>query len=160
MNTNETANTNLTPAAQPQPNIYSPENFAKKIIWVQQKLNAPKDKYNSFGKYAYRSAEGILQAVKPLLEKAGLFLTISDSIELIGDHTYIKATARVTDGINNLEVTGYARESYEKKGMDDSQMTGTTSSYARKYALNGLFAIDDAKDADTDEYHRQNNRTA
>lgn len=136
-------------------NKYTPENFATKIIWIQKNLNAPKDKYNSFGKYSYRSAEGIMQAVKPLLAKAGLFLTISDEIVLLGDHTYIKATARVSDGINSLETNGYARESYEKKGMDDSQMTGTTSSYARKYALNGLFAIDDAKDADTDEYHRQ-----
>lgn len=136
-------------------NKYTQENFAAKIIWVQKNLNAPKDKYNSFGKYSYRSAEGIMQAVKPLLAKAGLFLTVSDEIVLLGDHTYIKATARVSDGINSLETNGYARESYEKKGMDDSQMTGTTSSYARKYALNGLFAIDDAKDADTDEYHRQ-----
>ncbi|EGQ7432217.1 ERF family protein, partial [Enterococcus faecalis] len=110
---------------------------------------------NSFGKYKYRSAEDILNAVKPLNAEQGLLLTLSDEPLLIGDWHYIKATATITDGIIKESFTAYARESLTKKGMDDSQITGTASSYARKYALNGLYLIDDTKDADTDEYKKQ-----
>lgn len=129
----------------------------EKLLAVQAELKAPKGQTNSFGKYKYRSCEDILESVKPLLKKYNATLVISDSLELIGERYYIKATATFqdveTDG--TIENTAYARESAEKKGMDDSQVTGATSSYARKYALNGLFLIDDTKDADTDEYRNQ-----
>ena len=130
----------------------------EKLITVQKKLVAPKSNYNNFGKYKYRSAEDILEAVKPLNAENGLLLTMSDEPLLIGDWHYIKATASITDGKDTHEVTAYARESQTKKGMDDSQITGTASSYARKYALNGLYLIDDTKDADTDEYRNQGNK--
>lgn len=123
--------------------------FIEKIVAIQSELIAPKGQYNSFGKYNYRSCEDILEGVKPLLAKHGLVLTIQDSIDLIGDRFYVKATATITDGKEQLSTSAYARESLDKKGMDASQVTGATSSYARKYALNGLLAIDDAKDADT-----------
>lgn len=124
----------------------------KELIAIQSELKAPKGNYNSFGKYKYRSAEDILEAVKPLCHKNGCLLTLSDSVEQVGERFYIKATARITNGTDTLEVSAYAREEETKKGMDESQITGTASSYARKYALNGLFCIDDTKDADTDEY--------
>lgn len=133
-------------------------NLITKLLNVQKELKAPKGQYNSFGKYKYRSAEDILNAVKPLNAENGLLLTIKDDIELIGDRYYIKATAKITDGTDTHEVTAYARESLNKKGMDESQITGTASSYARKYALNGLYLIDDTKDADTDEYAQQANK--
>lgn len=123
--------------------------FIEKIVTIQSELKAPKGQYNSFGKYNYRSCEDILEGVKPLLAKHGLVLTIQDSIDLIGDRFYVKATATITDGKEQLSTSAYARESLDKKGMDASQVTGATSSYARKYALNGLLAIDDTKDADT-----------
>lgn len=123
--------------------------FIEKIVAIQSELKAPKGQYNSFGKYKYRSCEDILEGVKPLLAKHGLVLTIQDSIDLIGDRFYVKATATITDGKEQLSTSAYARESLDKKGMDASQVTGATSSYARKYALNGLLAIDDTKDADT-----------
>lgn len=123
--------------------------FIEKIVAIQSELKAPKGQYNSFGKYNYRSCEDILEGVKPLLAKHGLVLTIQDGIELIGDRYYVKATATITDGKENVSTSAYARESLDKKGMDASQVTGATSSYARKYALNGLLAIDDTKDADT-----------
>lgn len=132
--------------------LYSPTNFNTKLSWIQATLKAPKDKHNSFGNYDYRSAEGILNALKPLLYKSKLTLTLSDDIVSVGNSVYIKATATLTDGINKVSNTAFARECFDKKGMDPSQMTGTASSYARKYALNGMFAIDDTKDADTDEY--------
>ncbi|MDB9726466.1 ERF family protein [Flavobacteriaceae bacterium] len=121
------------------------------IINIQQKLKAKKGQRNAFGNYNYRSAEDILESVKPLLAEAEMYLTISDSLEYIGDRYYIKATAVVRSADNHFvaEATGYARESESRKGMDVSQITGATSSYARKYALNGLFAIDDGKDADS-----------
>lgn len=122
--------------------------FIEKIVAIQSELKAPKGQYNSFGKYNYRSCEDILEGVKPLLTKHGLVLTIQDSIDLIGDRFYVKATATITDGKEQLSTSAYARESLDKKGMDASQVTGATSSYARKYALNGLLAIDDTKDAD------------
>lgn len=129
----------------------------EKLMNIQNELKAPKGQRNSFGNYNYRSCEDILEAVKPLLAKHQAALTISDSIELIGTRFYVKATAKLVDVVDGtmIENTAYARESESKKGMDDSQLTGATSSYARKYCLNGLFAIDDAKDADTNEYHEQ-----
>lgn len=114
---------------------------------IQKELKAPKGQYNSFGKYNYRSCEDILEAVKPLLGEC--ILTISDKVVLIGDRYYIEATATLANSNNDfIKNTAYAREEAEKKGMDGSQITGTASSYARKYALNGLFCIDDMKDAD------------
>lgn len=123
--------------------------FIEKIVAIQSELKAPKGQYNSFGKYNYRSCEDILEGVKPLLAKHGLVLTIQDDIELIGDRYYVKAITTITDGKESISTSAYARESLDKKGMDASQVTGATSSYARKYALNGLLAIDDTKDADT-----------
>lgn len=129
----------------------------KKLKEIQSELKAPKGQYNSFGKYKYRSCEDILEAVKPVLAKHGCSLTISDSIELIGDRYYVCATATLLDADSNNEisVSAYARESLDKKGMDSSQVTGAASSYARKYALNGLFCIDDTKDMDLDEARNQ-----
>lgn len=129
--------------------------FYERLASIQEHLNAPKNQYNSFGKYKYRSCEDILEGVKPLLK--GLFLSISDEIVLIGDRYYVKATATITDGENKHTATAMAREEESKKGMDSAQVTGATSSYARKYCLNGLFGIDDAKDADTDEHKHQQN---
>lgn len=123
--------------------------FQEKVVAVQSELKAPKGQYNLFGKYNYRSCEDILEGVKPLLNKYGLYLTINDAVELIGDRYYIKATATLFDGDNCISTSAYARESLDKKGMDSSQVTGATSSYARKYALNGLLCIDDTKDADS-----------
>ena len=124
---------------------------------VQRDLKAPKAQQNTFGKYKYRSAEDILEAVKPLLNDNGLILTLDDDVVVVGDRFYIKVTATVIDSVtgDNIITHALAREPLVKKGMDDSQITGTASSYARKYALNGLFAIDDTKDADTDEYTAQ-----
>lgn len=124
---------------------------------VQAELKAPKSQYNSFGKYNYRSCEDILAAAKPICIKHGLILTLSDEIIAVNDRVYVKATATVCDIENGDETstTAFAREASEKKGQDESQITGTASSYARKYALNGLFAIDDTKDADTDAFHKQ-----
>ena len=128
----------------------------EKLLIVQNELKAPKDKRNNFGGYNYRSCEGILEAVKPLLQAQGLMLTLKDEVVNIGDRYYVRATALLDDISSNGEiaVTALAREEEAKKGMDASQITGTASSYARKYALNGLFLIDDTKDADTDEFHR------
>lgn len=116
---------------------------------IQHKLKAPKGQYNSFGKYNYRSCEDILEGVKPLLKEHNLALLIDDEIVQIGERYYVKATAKITDGREILSATAYAREPDTKKGMDESQITGATSSYARKYALNALLCIDDTKDADT-----------
>lgn len=126
-------------------------NVYEKLMEVQQTLNAPKNQYNSFGKYNYRSCEDILEGLKPCLKKVKACVQIMDSIEMIGERIYVKATAIFYDAESGESVmnTAFARESSEKKGMDDSQVTGATSSYARKYALNGLFCIDDVKDADT-----------
>lgn len=132
----------------------------EKLSKIQEELKAPKGQYNSFGKYKYRSCEDILEAVKPLLVKNKLSMQISDELMQIGDRYYVKASATLLDIEDNSTMTNtaYAREEEEKKGMDGSQITGTASSYARKYALNGLFLIDDTKDADTDEYQEQNNK--
>ena len=124
----------------------------EKLIKIQSELKAPKNQNNTFGKYKYRSCEDILEAVKPLLSREGLLLTLTDTIEQIGNRFYVKAKVTLTDGTETVENTAYAREEETKKGMDGPQVTGTSSSYARKYALNGLFCIDDTKDADTDEY--------
>lgn len=124
-----------------------------KLLEVQTKLKAIKGQYNSFGKYNYRSCEDILEAVKPLLKEQKLLLTLEDKVEEISGRFYIVAIATIRDleSDTNLSVTARAREEDTKKGMDSSQVTGATSSYARKYALNGLFLIDDNKDADTNE---------
>ncbi|ECI2856301.1 recombinase [Salmonella enterica subsp. enterica] len=131
------------------------KEFYARLAEIQEHLNAPKNQYNSFGKYKYRSCEDILEGVKPLLK--GLFLSISDEIVLIGDRYYVKSTATITDGENSHSASAIAREEENKKGMDAAQVTGATSSYARKYCLNGLFGIDDSKDADTDEHKQQQN---
>ena len=132
------------------------------LMAVQRDLKAPKGQRNSFGKYNYRSAEDILEAVKPLLNANGLVLLLNDTVEQFGDRHYIKATARLIDIAtgDSIENTAYAREPITKKGMDEPQITGTCSSYARKYALNGLFAIDDTKDPDTDEYRNESQNRA
>lgn len=132
------------------------------LMAVQAELKAPKGQYNQFGKYDYRSAEDIIEAVKPLLKDNGLFLNMSDEVVLVGDRYYIKATVKVVDVVTgeSVQTSALAREAAQKKGMDESQVTGTASSYARKYALNGLFAIDDNRDADTDEYARQTSQNA
>ena len=127
---------------------------------IQSELVAPKDLYNKFGNYYYRSAESILEAVKPLLAKHNAQLTVSDEVVVVGDRVYVKATATLTDGTETVSVTAFAREPSEKKGMDSSQITGATSSYARKYALNGLFLIDDSKDADTEESKNESDARA
>lgn len=124
---------------------------------VQKELKAPKNQYNSFGKYNYRSCEDILQAARPLCNDNGLILTVSDDVVQIGARFYVKATSKVTDVETgeSLENVAYAREDESKKGMDSCQLTGACSSYARKYSLCGLFAIDDTKDADTEAYKNQ-----
>lgn len=124
-----------------------------KLVIIQSALKAPKNQRNTFGNYNYRSCEDILEAVKPLLKEHSLTLTISDGIAAVGAHTYVVAKVKLSDGEKSEEVTAYAREALERKGMDASQITGATSSYARKYALNGLFCIDDTKDADSTNDH-------
>ena len=132
-------------------------NFYERVGAIQLELKAPKNLYNSFGKYKYRNAESICEAVKPLLNKYKCVLFLTDDVQLVGDRFYIKATATIRDMESDasVSVSAIARESLNKKGQDESQITGTASSYARKYALNGLFLLDDTKDADTDEYHNQ-----
>ena len=125
------------------------KTFIERVIAVQSQLKVPKDQYNDYGGFKYRSCEDILEAVKPLLQKEGLYVTIADDIVVIGERFYVKATATLSDGKNSISNHAFAREDAAKKGMDGSQVTGTASSYARKYALNGLLAIDDTKDADT-----------
>lgn len=130
-------------------------NVYEKLMNIQNELKAPKSQYNEFGKYHYRSCEDILESLKPVLAKHKAAVTISDEIILIGDRYYVKATAALIDieKGDKVEVSAYAREDEQKKGMDLSQLTGSTSSYARKYALNGLFAIDDTKDSDATNKH-------
>lgn len=128
-----------------------PKTIHAKLAEVQSELKAPKGQFNQFGNYAYRSCEDILSAAKPLVTKRDLHLTISDEIVEVGGRVYVKATATVSDGATEISTTAYAREEQSKKGMDASQLTGSTSSYARKYALNGLFCIDDTKDADSQD---------
>ena len=121
----------------------------KELVWIQQNLRAPKGQRNSFGNYNYRSCEDILTAVKPLL--GGCTLTLTDEVVNVGNRNYVIATATISKGSESVSTKGWACESETKKGMDSAQITGACSSYARKYALNGLFAIDDTKDADTNE---------
>ena len=137
-------------------------NIYEKLSNIQNELKCNKNQFNKFGGYKYRSCEDILEAVKPLCKKYKTVLVLSDTLANIGERYYIQATARLTDIEANKESedtcisnTAYAREEENKKGMDGSQITGTASSYARKYALNGLFNIDDTKDADTDEFTKQ-----
>lgn len=120
---------------------------------LQSLIKAPKGQFNSFGKYKYRSCEDIVEAVKPIINKAGYHLTLSDEVVEAGGRVYIKATATLSDGTNTYQSTSFAREEETKKGMDAAQITGSASSYARKYALNGLFAIDDTKDSDATNKH-------
>ncbi len=120
----------------------------QKLIEIQTELKAPKSQFNKFGGYNYRNCEDILEAVKPLCAKHEIVPLLSDEIVLVGERYYVKAVAKVTDGKDEITTTAFARESFDKKGMDESQITGSASSYARKYALNGLFCIDDTKDAD------------
>lgn len=136
------------------------KEFLKRVSEVQQKLKAPKGQYNSFGGYNYRSCEDILEAVKPICAEHSMLLNLSDEIVNVGERYYIKATAKLYDLESDAVIssTALAREAQTKKGMDDSQITGTASSYARKYALNGLFNIDDTKDADTDEYRKNSQK--
>lgn len=124
-------------------------DLVKKLSDIQSRLKAPKGQFNKFGKYNYRNCEDILEAVKPLLAEHGLALVISDDVKLVGDRVYVVASVTVTDGATTIANTAFAREALTKKGQDDSQITGAASSYARKYALNGMFCIDDTKDADS-----------
>lgn len=138
-------------------------SIQEKLLNVQLKLKAPKSNYNSFSKFNYRSCEDILEAVKPILSEEKLLLMLSDEIIQIGDRNYVKSTATLIEiekGGQVLQTTAYAREDENKKGMDSAQLTGATSSYARKYALNGLFLIDDTKDMDTDEFQKQKRKPA
>lgn len=131
--------------------------MVEKLSVIQQNMKAPKNLYNSFGKYKYRNAEGILEAFKPYEKEYNVMLMLTDDVVMIGTWIYVKATALLSDCESDscIQVSAFAREAEEKKGMDESQITGTASSYARKYALNGLFLLDDTKDADTDEYAQQ-----
>lgn len=132
----------------------------KELIAIQSKLEAPKGQFNKFGGYSYRSAEDILKAVKPLADEQKSSITLSDEVVMVGDRIYIKSTATITNEKGEaFSTTGYAREAESKKGMDESQISGSASSYARKYALNGLLAIDDTKDADSNEQHEQTKAT-
>ena len=131
--------------------------LVQKLMHIQAELKAPKNLYNKFGNYSYRNVEGIQEALKPLEVKYNVMTVLSDSIEVVGDRVYVMARASIfnADDGDELSVTAYAREADTKKGMDDAQVTGATSSYARKYALNGLFLLDDTKDVDSEEYQSQ-----
>lgn len=131
----------------------------QKLIAIQTELKAPKSQFNKFGGYNYRNCEDILEEVKPLCAKHDVVPLLSDEIVMIGERYYVKGIAKITDGKDEIVTTAFARESFDKKGMDESQITGSASSYARKYALNGLFCIDDTKDADFMD-NSQNKKTA
>ena len=134
-------------------------NVYTKLVEVQSKLKAPKSQFNKFGNYAYRNCEDILEALKPILNQVKAVVNISDEVVLVGERYYIKAIVKFIDAETGefVEASAMAREEESKKGMDSSQLTGSTSSYARKYALNGLFAIDDTKDSDTTNTHDKGN---
>lgn len=136
-------------------------SIMEKLAAVQQEVKAPKNLYNSFGDFKYRSAESILEAVKPVLAKHNAIIILTDSIEEVGGRIYVKSNATIYDIEDGTAffASAFAREPDEKKKMDSAQITGTASSYARKYALNGLLLLDDTKDPDTDEYQRQNRET-
>ena len=127
----------------------SKNTLHSKLVIIQAELNAPKNKRNKFGNYNYRDLSGILEGLKPLLKETETTMKIDDEIIMIGDRYYVKATVSLSDGVDGVQVSAFAREGEDRKGMDDSQVTGSTSSYARKYACNGLFAIDDTADADS-----------
>lgn len=131
------------------------EELNAKLVKIQHELKAPKDQHNGFGNYNYRSLENILESVKPLLAEAGLSIIIGDDIVEVGGKVYVKATATISNGKVSISNTAFAREDESKKGMSDPQITGACSSYARKYAVQGLFAIDDSKDPDTESYQRR-----
>lgn len=136
-------------------------NIYEKLLNIQNELKAPKNQHNNFGNYDYRSCEDILEAVKPLCKEQKVVLKVLDEIVMVGDRYYVRATALLIDleaEGGTVESIAYAREEENKKGMDASQVTGATSSYARKYALNGLFCIDDTKDADTNAYKKQQDK--
>ena len=137
-------------------------NVYTKLVEVQSKLKAPKSQFNKFGNYAYRNCEDILEALKPLLNEVKAIINISDDVVLVGERYYIKATVKFicAESGEVIEASAMAREEENKKGMDSSQLTGSTSSYARKYALNGLFAIDDTKDSDTTNTHNKDTSKA
>lgn len=130
------------------------------LTQIQNELKAPKSQYNDFGHYKYRNAEDIEQALKPLLAKYGATLTIDEDVRMVGDRIYFVETARYKDQEQEVKVQGWARESQNKKGMDDSQISGATSSYAVKYALAKLFLIDDTRDTDSNEYQRKQRQPA
>lgn len=132
------------------------KEFKKTLVIIQSELKAPKNQINKFGGYSYRSAEDILESVKPLCSKYNMLLYINDEVVNIGDRFYVKATASITDGVDIVSVSAFAREEETKKGQDGAQITGSASSYARKYALNGLFCIDDTKDPDGTNTHGAN----
>lgn len=132
-------------------------NIYEKLLNIQNELKAPKNQFNKFGNYKYRNAEDILEAVKPICLKYKAVINVKDTIKQVGDRYYVEATAYITDvekPAEYIENQAYAREEESKKGMDSSQVTGATSSYARKYALNGLLCIDDTKDTDSEEYQK------
>lgn len=131
-----------------------------KLLIIQSKLKAPKNQYNDFNKFYYRSAEDILEALKHLLKEVGCTLTISDEIVVVAERVYVKAIATLSDGKDSISTTAFAREEESKKGMDAAQITGAASSYARKYALNGLFCIDDTKDPDSTNKGEQETRSS
>lgn len=139
---------------------FQSEDIYTKLSHIQNELKAPKNQFNKFGNYKYRSCEDILEALKPLCAKYKATLIIYDEIVMIGDRYYVKAMAKLYDQETTeyIEAYAFARECIDKKGMDQAQVTGATSSYARKYALNGLFNIDDTKDFDTNEVHQQSNQ--
>lgn len=137
-------------------------NLKEKLTQIQVKLKAPKNLRNTFGNYNYRNCESILEAVKPFLDEYKVCLTVEDDIQVVGDRFYVKSVATLFDNESDEKISNiaFARESLDKKGMDSSQVTGATSSYARKYALNGLFLLDDTADADTDEYKTESDNRA
>lgn len=136
-------------------------NIIEKLLTIQTELKVPKEQTNTFGNYKYRSCEDILEAIKPFCSRLGVAITISDEVVLVGERYYVRADATLIDAktMASYSNTAYAREEEEKKGMDSSQLTGSTSSYARKYALNGLFALDDTKDSDSDEFTKITDKT-
>lgn len=135
------------------------QNISAELANVQSALKAPKGQFNKFGGYSYRSAEDILEAVGKIINGSPFTLTINDEVVMVGDRYYVKATATFGDGENFISTSAFAREPQDRKGMDESQITGATSSYARKYALNGLFRIDDGKDPDATNTHEKASTT-
>lgn len=159
-NTNEAEAQTQQLFQEEQPTEVRQTNFRERVVALQNELKAPKSRYNSFAKYSYRSCEDILEAVKPLTLKYGLLLNICDEVVVVGERYYIKATAVLLDCFSQEAIfsTAFAREDENKKGYDQSQLSGSCSSYCRKYCLNALLLCDDQKDSDTDEYAKQNGK--